>query len=78
MTSLTHPQVVSNLDMSYQTHVFFPPLWKSMGSIKCLITHILQNICFCVQQKKETRTGLKKHEGVEKLVNYSFKFNAFL
>jgi len=38
---------------------FFFLLWKSMGSINCLVTDILQNIFFCVQQKKEIHTGLK-------------------
>ncbi len=36
-------------------------LWKSMGTINCLITSILPNICFCVQHKKETHTGLEQH-----------------
>ncbi len=31
--------------------------------VNCLITNILQNIFFCVQQKKETHTGLKRHKG---------------
>jgi len=37
-------------------------LWKSMGVVNCLVTHILQNIFFCVQQKKrkETQTGLEQ------------------
>jgi len=26
-------------------------LWKSMATVNCLITDILQNIFFCVQQK---------------------------
>jgi len=38
-------------------------LWKSMGSINCLVTNGLQNIFFCVQQKKETHTGLEQLEG---------------
>jgi len=41
----------------------FSQLWKSMGSINCLVTDILQNIFFCVQQKKEIHTGLKQVEG---------------
>jgi len=28
-------------------------VWKSVGSINCLVTDILQSIFFCVQQKKE-------------------------
>jgi len=33
-----------------------------MGVVNCLVTHILQNIFFCVQQKKkkETQTGLEQ------------------
>jgi len=38
-------------------------LWKSMGTINCLITSILQSILFYVQNKKETHTGLERHEG---------------
>jgi len=37
--------------------------FKSMGSINCLFANILQNIFFCVHQKKETHTGLKQLEG---------------
>jgi len=36
-------------------------LWKSMGSINCLVTGILQNIFFSVQQK-EIHTGLEQLE----------------
>jgi len=38
-------------------------LWKSMVSINCLVTNILQNIFFCVQQKIEIHTGLEQLEG---------------
>ncbi len=38
--------------------VFFFLLSKSMGTSNCLVTHILQNIFFCVQHKKEIHTGL--------------------
>ncbi len=38
-------------------------LCKSMAISNCLVTNILQNIFFCVQQKKETHTGLARHEG---------------
>ncbi len=34
-----------------------------MGTINFLITSILQNIFICVQHKKETYTGLERHEG---------------
>jgi len=34
-------------------------LWKS---VVCTSTHILQNIIFCVQQKKEIHTGLDQLE----------------
>ncbi len=30
-------------------------LWKSMATINCLVTNLLQNIFFCAQQKKETQ-----------------------
>ncbi len=38
--------------------IYFPILWKSMSTVNCLVTNSLQNIFFCVQQKKETHTGL--------------------
>jgi len=38
-------------------------LWKSMGSINSLVTHILQNILFCVQQKKEIKYVMEQLEG---------------
>ncbi len=34
-----------------------------MATVNCLVTSILQNIFFCVQQKKETHTGLGQLEG---------------
>ncbi len=34
-----------------------------MGTSNCLITNILQNIFFCVQQKKETHTRSEQIEG---------------
>ncbi len=34
-----------------------------MATSKCLVTNILQNILFSVQQKKETHTDLERHEG---------------
>jgi len=36
---------------------------KSTRTIDCLVTNILRNIFFCVQQKKEIHTGLEQHEG---------------
>jgi len=33
--------------------------WKSVGSINCLVTDILQNIFFCVQQKKSIQVWNK-------------------
>ncbi len=34
-----------------------------MTTINCLVTHIIQNIFVCVQQKKETHTDLEQNEG---------------
>jgi len=75
LSSFTHPQVVSNLWISFfcwkQKKIFWrmsvtrqlmDPIdlhrkkkiqWRSMGPINSLVTDILQNIFFCVQQKKE-------------------------
>ncbi len=33
-----------------------------MATVNCLVTNILHNILFCVQQKKETHTGLEQIE----------------
>ncbi len=33
---------------------------KSMATINCLVTNILQSIFFCVQQKKETCVDLEQ------------------
>ncbi len=39
-------------------------LWKSMATGKCLV--------FCVQQKKETHTGLEQLEDEETMTGFSF------
>ncbi len=46
-------------------------LWKSMATVNCLVINILQNI-FCVQQKKETQTGLEQLQGEQKMTIYVF------
>ncbi len=48
--------------------IFFFILWKSMATSNYLIPNILQNI-FCVQQKKETDTGLEQLEDGNENVN---------
>jgi len=42
--------------------IFFQLLWKSMATVNSLISNILYNFFFCVQQKKETQS-LKQLEG---------------
>jgi len=42
--------------------IFFFIVWMSLGSINCLVTHILQNMFFA-QQKKEIHTGLEQLKG---------------
>ncbi len=37
-----------------------------MATVNCLVTNILQNI-FCVQQKKETQTGLEQLQGEQNM-----------
>ncbi len=42
------------------TSIVFPPiLWKSMGTVNCLISQILQNICFqcSAEDRKSYRLG---------------------
>jgi len=41
--------------------VLISPFYESQ--LNCLIADILQNIFFCVQEKKEIHTGLKQLEG---------------
>ncbi len=41
--------------------IFFSILWKSMATSNYLVTKNIQNILFCVQQKKET-TGWEQYE----------------
>ncbi len=44
-----------------------------MATMNCLVTNILQNIFFCVQQRKETHTGLEVEGlGLGFWVNYPF------
>jgi len=43
--------------------VFFSIQWKSIPPHNCLVTDNIQNIFLCVQQKRETHTGLEQHEG---------------
>ncbi len=43
-----------------------------MATVNCLVTHILQYIIFCVQQKTETHTGLEQLEGVLIMNEFSF------
>jgi len=45
--------ILLNIKNDYvKESIFFSILWKLMGPIQCLVTHILLNI-FYVQQKKE-------------------------
>jgi len=57
--------VTKQLMDSIDFHSFFSPSiqWMSMGSINCLVTVILQDIFFIVQQKIDIHTGLEQHDG---------------
>ncbi len=54
-----------------------------MSTVNCLFASILQNFFFCVQQKKEVRTGLDQLEWVNDdrivflWVNYPIKKSSF-
>ncbi len=59
-------------------------LWMSMATSNFLVTKFLQNIFFCVQQIKDTYTGLAQLKGDDRLnddrlfifgVNYRLKIN---
>jgi len=43
-----------------------------MGPVNFLVTDIIQNILFCVQQKKDIHTGLKQLEGEYMMTEFSF------
>ncbi len=65
--------ILFNLEFHINNNIYNGKLWKSMGSINCFVTQILQNI-FCVQQKKEIH-GLDGTTWgwVNFWVNYTFK-----
>ncbi len=48
--------------VAIEFHSILSLLWKSMATVNCLVTNFLKNIFFCVQQKKETHTGLEQLE----------------
>jgi len=76
-SSFTHPQVVPNLyeflSLTEHKRRYFE-IWVTKQLISTndfhsmevngvgLVTDILQNIIFCIQQKKETHTGLEQLE----------------
>ncbi len=39
-------------NVGYQVSTDFQILWKAMATSNCLVTQIIQNIFFCVEQKK--------------------------
>jgi len=76
MSSFKHHQVVSNLFefLYFAEHYFAEDILKNVSNQTpltstvfivciCLVTNFLQNIFFCVQQRKETHQGLKQLEG---------------
>ncbi len=52
--------------------VYFFHTMEVMGG-NCLITSIVPNILFCIQQQKETNTGLEQQQNLNFWVNYSSK-----
>ncbi len=54
-------------------------LQKSMATVNCLITNILQNIFFCAQYKKETHSGLEQVEDAndDNIFNFRQVINRF-
>ncbi len=58
---------VSHSEWPYLTYSDFHSMEKNTmevnGYQQLLVTNILQNIFFCVQQNKEIHTGLEQHEG---------------
>ncbi len=54
--------VTKQLTAATDLHGIFSPFYKSMATVSCLVTNILQNI-FSAQQKQETRKCLERAEG---------------
>ncbi len=57
--------IVSNYSVFFHTMEF-------IGG-NCLITSIVPNILFCIQQQKESHTGLEQQQHFHFCVNYSSK-----
>jgi len=67
LSTFTHPQVVANLYefLSSAEHKGrYTVCTKEVnGAKQLLVPNFSQNISLCVQQKKETHTGLQQLEG---------------
>ncbi len=57
-------------------------LWKSMATVNCLVTNILQNIIFCDEQMKENQRvkseGSKWWQDFHFWLNYPFNSHKHL
>ncbi len=58
--------------------LFFPHTWRSIGTNNCLVTNILQNVFFCVQQKREIHMGLERHEGKSQVRGMDYGYGSAL
>ncbi len=47
-----------------------------MATRDCLVTNILQNIVLCVQQKKETYTGLKQQNAKAQISSVEMEYSS--
>ncbi len=46
-----------------------------MATVNCLVSNILQNIFFCVQQNKEAHAGLERQENESVITDFHFGVN---
>jgi len=64
LSTFTHPQVVANLYEFLSSAEHNTVCTKEVNGAKQLsVPNFSQNISLCVQQKKETHTGLQQLEG---------------
>jgi len=65
VSSAEHKDILKN-DWNFGTtdlhSIFFFLLWKSMVPNNCLVSIVPQTIFLCVQQKKQTHTGMQQLE----------------
>jgi len=68
----TKEDILKNVIEKLMVAIVFSPHFERQCAINCLGINDLQNIFFCVQQKKETRSGLGQLKGDKVMTTFSF------